>query len=222
MVLTPLTNFPLRAEENTQITKQGTRCKFYFYHVFLKVLHWTLEMRLWQPWENISAGNPMFLFNDRKISYKYFCFQKNFWKWSTAQVGYGFENHASLFCWKTKFFFLKFKIDWKNNFSRLISPFFSLRTMIGGLTHLTKEICKKGKEITQTPKMITEKENFSEREIIFPQNISLEARIPVVKTLNKTFLLKALFFSSRSPKKFAILFNFKKKNCFSSKIFEGP
>ena len=168
-------------------------------------------MRLWQPWENIFAGNPMFPFLDRQRSYKKICFRKSFWKWSSAQVGYGFENHALLFCRRSKLFFSsKSKTGPKNNFSRLIFPIFSLRTMIGGLTHLTKEICKKDKEVTQTPEMITEKGNFFEREIIFPQNISLEARIPVVKTLNKTFWLKALFFSSRSPKQFAIMFNFKK------------
>ena len=116
MVLKLLTKFPHRSNESTHSSKQATKRKVYLYHLFLKVLHWTLEMRLWQPWENISAGNPKFPFNDRKLSYNFFCFQKNFWKWSTAQVGYGFENHASLFCWKTKFFFLKIQNWLKKHF----------------------------------------------------------------------------------------------------------
>ena len=124
MVLKALTSFRLRAEENTQSPKQATKCKVYFYHLFLKVLNWTLEMRLWQHWEKIFAGNPMFPFDHPKLSYKYFCFAKNFWKWSSAQVGYGFENHASLFCWRTKFFFLKVQNWLKKKFSRLISPFY--------------------------------------------------------------------------------------------------
>ena len=107
MVLKLLTNYPLRSKENTHSPKQATKREVYFYHLFFKVLHWTLEMRLWQPWENVSVGNPMFPFNDRKLSYKYFCFQKNFWKWSIAQVGYRFQIHAPLFCWKTKFLFHK-------------------------------------------------------------------------------------------------------------------
>ena len=71
------------------------------------MLHWTIEMRLWQPWEIIFAGKPMCSFNDRRLSFKQFCFQKNLWKCSSAHVGYGFENHALQFYWKSKFFLLK-------------------------------------------------------------------------------------------------------------------
>ena len=105
--LKPLTNFPLRAEENKHSPKQATKRKIQFYHLFLKVLHWTLEMRLWKHWENLFAGSPMFPFNDRKLSYKYFCFHKIFWKRSSAHVGYGFEKYALLFCWKSMFFLLR-------------------------------------------------------------------------------------------------------------------
>ena len=92
------TNAVLNKPQNVKIT---------FIIFFLKVLHWTLEKRLWKPWENLFAGNPMFPFNDRKLSYKYFCFQKIFWKRSSAHVGYGFENHALLICWKSMFFLLR-------------------------------------------------------------------------------------------------------------------
>ena len=135
MVLKPLTNFPLRSKENTHSPKQATKCKVYFYQLFLKVLNWTLEMRLWEPWENLFAGNPMFPFKDRKLSYRYFCFQKIFWNWSTAQVGYDFENHTSLFCWKTKFFFLKFQNWLKKQFFQVIFPILFLSARLSVVWH---------------------------------------------------------------------------------------
>ena len=64
------------------------------------------------------------------------------------------------------------------------------------------------------------KKNFFERQFIFPQEISLEARIPVVKNLKTIFWLKVFFFHlevRRSLQSCSIL----NKNCFSSKIFEG-
>ena len=110
----------LSGYKNTQKPKLATNCKIYVYHHFLKVLHWTGELCLWQPWENIFAGNPIFPFNDRKFSYKYFCFQISFWKRSSAQVGYGFENHALLFCWTSKLLLFKiqnwFFVNKKNKF----------------------------------------------------------------------------------------------------------
>ena len=148
MVLKPLTNFPLRSKENTRSPKQATKCK-----VFLSSFSQSVALNTWN-----TPLTTLFPLNDRKLSYKYFCFQKNFWKWSTAHVGYCFENHASLFCWKTKFFFLKFR-NWlkKHIFQVNFPQFISLRMLIGGLTHLIKEICRKDKEITQTPKTITER-----------------------------------------------------------------
>ena len=158
MVLKLLNKFPLRSNESTHSPKQATKCKVYFHLFFPKVLNWTLEMRLWQPWENIFAGKPMFPFNDRKLSYKYFCFQKKFWKWSTAQVGYGFENHASLFCWKTKFFFVKIQNWLKKHFFQGNFPILFLSASWSVVWHTgLKKFAKKDKEITQTPKMITEK-----------------------------------------------------------------
>ena len=71
------------------------------------MLHWTRELCLRQPWENIFTGNSMLPFNDPKLSNKYFCFQKKFWKFSSAYVGYSFENQTLLFCWESKFSMLK-------------------------------------------------------------------------------------------------------------------
>ena len=133
-----------QSKKNTQSPKQATKCKVYFHHLFLKVLHCTLEMRLWQPWGIIFAGNPMLPFNDRKLSYKSFCFREEICKLSSAQIGYCFENHALLFCWKSKFFCLNFQKWLEKQFFQIKFPnFFSLRTLIGGLTHLTKQLCKK-------------------------------------------------------------------------------
>ena len=152
MVLSPLTRFFFR-EENTQSPKLATNCKIYHYHHFLEVLHWTRELCLWQPWESIFAGIPMFPFNDRKLSNSYFCFHVIFWKRSSAQVGCGFENHALLLCWKSKFFLLKVQNCLKkNNFSRLIFTFMSLCTLIGGLAHLTELFCKKTKKLLKLQK----------------------------------------------------------------------
>ena len=89
------------------------------------MLHWTRELCLRQTWENIFTGNSMLPFNDRKLSYKYFCFQKKFWKFSSAYVGYSFENQALLFCWKSKFCLLKVQNCLKKtNLQGYISHFF--------------------------------------------------------------------------------------------------
>ena len=151
MVLKPLTNFLLRAQENTNSPKQDTKCNVYFYHLFLKVLHWTLEMRLWQALENLFAGNPMFPFYDQKFFYKYFCFQKNIWNWPSAHVGYGFENQALLFCWKSKLFPLKiqnwFFVKKKTNFSKVNFPNFFLTARWLEVWHtLMKNFARKTKK----------------------------------------------------------------------------
>ena len=223
MVLSPLTSFFFR-EENTQSAKEATKVKFTFIIIFSKCFTGHLKCAFDNPEKTFSPESLMLPFNDRKLSYKYFCFQKFFWKCSSAPVGYGFEILAFCFAESPSFFRLKIQ-NWflkrKTNFSKGNFPdFFSLHTLIGGLTHLVKEICKKDKGITQTPKMVTEKENFFEKEIIFPLIFSLEARILVVKTLKKTFWQKTLFFSSQSPKKVAIMFNFKKKTVLHQKFLK--
>ena len=82
--------------------------------------------------------------------------------------------------------------------------------MIGGLAHLTKQLCNKTKESLKLQKWQQKKENFYEREIFFHRKISPVARIFVGWTLKKTFWLKDPFFSSQSPKKVEIMFNFQK------------
>ena len=216
MVLTPLANFLLRAEENTQSPKQGTKCKIYFYHLFRNVFHWTLEMRLWRPWEIIFAGKPIFPFNDRKLPFKKFCFQKNFWKWSSAQLVYGFENHALLFSWKSKFFLLRFQ-NWlkKTNFPGLFPQFFSFRTLIGSLTHLTKQLCKKKGNYWNSKNDNKKRKLFRKRNLFSTKFFSGSANLCWLN-LEKNSWLKDPFFSSQSPKKVEIMFTFRKK-CFSSK-----
>ena len=82
--------------------------------------------------------------------------------------------------------------------------------MIGSLTHLTKQLCKKTKKSLKLQND-NRKENIFEREIFFRRNNSLEARIFVGWILKKTLRLKDPFFSSQSPKQVEIMFNFKKK-----------
>ena len=58
-----------------------------------------------------------------------------------------------------------------------------------------------------------------EREILFSQKISLQARFLVVKTLKKNFsILKPYFFHLKV--RTSLQFNFE-KNCFSSKLSKG-
>ena len=103
----PWLTFLSEQKKTHKVLNNAESVKFTFIIFFLEMLHWTIEMRLWQPWEIIFAGKPMCSFNDRRLSFKQFCFQKNLWKCSSAHVGYGFENHALQFYWKSKFFLLK-------------------------------------------------------------------------------------------------------------------
>ena len=67
------------------------------------------------------------------------------------------------------------------------------------------------KEIAQSRQMIPiRKKYFLERENIFPQLIPLKAQYPVIKTLKKSFRLKALlFFISNSEEVWNIVQLFK-------------
>ena len=216
MVLTPLANFPLRAEENTQSPKQGTKCEVYFYHLFLKVLHWTLEMRLWQPWEIIFAGKPMCSFNDRRLSFKQFCFQKIFWKWSSAQVGYGFENNALLFCWKSKFFLLKDENWLKKHIFQVNFTIFFLSARWSVVWHTWLNNFAKRQRNHWNSKNDNRKRNLFRKRIFFHRNFSLEARFFVGWILKKTLWQRDPFFHPkirRRLKSCSILRN----KCFPSK-----
>ena len=123
MVLKPLTNFPFGSKENTHSPKQATKCKVYFYQLFLKVLNWTLEMRLWQPWENIFAGKPMFPFDDRTLSYKYFCFRNFFLRMFICTCRLRFWVSCLTVLLKVNVFSAQSPKSFKENkFLRLISP----------------------------------------------------------------------------------------------------
>ena len=161
-------------------------------------MHWTFEMRLWQTWENILEGNPMFPFNDRRLSFKKFCFQKNFCKWSSAQVGYGFENHALLFCWKYKFFSSKSKIDSKNIYSRLTPQIFFLRKLIGDLTHLTKKLWKKTKESFKLQKWQKKKKLFRKRNPFSSKYCSGSANFCWLNPEKNFLTERPIFFISKS------------------------
>ena len=127
MGLTPPTNFPVRLKKNTQSRKQATKSKVYFHYLFLRVLHWRCEMRLWQPGLKIFARTPTFPFKVRKLSYKvFFCFRKTklpkLFPWTRGL--HFFENHALLFYWKSKFFFCpKSEVDRKTVFNVSFSQF---------------------------------------------------------------------------------------------------
>ena len=120
------------------------------------------------------------------------------------------------------FFCSKSKIDWRTQFFQVNFPnFFSLLTLIGGLTHLTEEFCKKTKNHSNSKRKlwrkqkrkITEKKTFSKEKNSFPQKFSLEAPSFVLWTPKKTFRLKA----RRRLKSYS----FFKKKCYSSKPCKG-
>ena len=199
MVLSPLTSFFFTGEENTQSPKQATKCKVYFYHLFLKVMHWTSEMRLWQSWENIFDGNPMFPFNERRLSFKYFCFQKIFWKWSSAQVGYGFENHALLFCWKYKFFSSKSRNDSKNSFSRLTPQiFFSASWSVVKHTWLLNNFAKRQRNYWNSKNDNRRKKLFRKRNLFSTKFFSGSANLCWLNPEKNSWLKDPFFFISKS------------------------
>ena len=125
MVLKLLTKFPLRSKKKTHtVLNKPQNVKFTFIIFFSKCCTEHLKCAFDNPEKTFPREIRCFRSMTEKIHTIIFASGTFFWECSTAQVGYGFENHASLFCWKTKFFFLIFKIDWKNNFSRVISPFY--------------------------------------------------------------------------------------------------
>ena len=155
----------------------------------------------------------MFPFKDRKFSYKHSCFQKTFWNCSSAYKGYDFGNHALLFCWKSKFFSPKSENDRITVFLRLVLPrFFSLRTWIGVLPHLTKEFCKTTKKNWSTSRNDTKRiKVFRKRNHFSSKNFSGSA-ISCCKNREKIFFLTKgpTFFMSKSEGGWNILHFFKK------------
>ena len=123
MVFTPRAKFSIRFKKITQSPKKATSSKVYFYQLFLKVLQWTREMRLRQPCVKKFARNPIFPLKDPNF-YTVIVASEKFLNCSSGHVGYSFESHALLFCWKFNFFLLKFRKQKNNNFSMLFSQLF--------------------------------------------------------------------------------------------------
>ena len=103
----------------------------------------------------------------------------------------------------------------------LVFPsFFSLRTEIGVLTHLSKADCKTTKKLLNLQKRYKKEQNFLEREITVLQIIPLETRYPVVNNPEKIFSTKSpTFFISKYEEGWNIVRFF--KNCLSSKSLKG-
>ena len=220
MVLKPLTNFPLRSTENTHSPKQATKCKVYFYQLFHKVLNWTLEMRLWQPWENVFAGKPMFPFDDRTLSYKYFCFRKFFLKMFICTCRLRFWEPCLIVFLKVQVFSTQSpKLFEENKVSRLISPILFSPQADRWFDTPDQRNLQQRQINHSNSKNDNRKKNFFGRQIIFPQDISLEARIPVVKNLKTIFWLKVFFFISKSEEVCNHV-QFKKKTVFPQKFLK--
>ena len=181
----------------------------------------TLEMRLWQPWENILAGKPMFPFDDRTLSYKFFCFRKFFLRMFICTCRLRFWVSCLTILLKVQVFSAQSpKLFKENKFLRLISPIlFSPQADRWFVTPDQRILQQRqinhsnSKNDNRKTKLFRKTNHFSSRPFSGIANCCFEKP-------EENFLTKSPFFSSRSPKKFAIMFNFK-KNCFSSKIFEG-
>ena len=120
MVLTPRASFLSLKKKVTRRFRGATYRKVYFYHLFLKVLLWTREMRLWQPCVNFFGKKSDLPVQITKSFIQKMLLQESFSKCSSGHVGYSFENHALLFCWKAKLFLLKIRTWQKNYFSMLV------------------------------------------------------------------------------------------------------
>ena len=147
MVLKPLTNFPLRAEEYTSSPKQATKCKFYSYQLFSQ----TVALDNWKA-PLTTLRKPFRWKSDVSVQWSTFFIQifllpEKFLKKIICTCRLRFWESCLSVLLKVHVFSAQSpKLYKENKFSRLYFPFISLCTMIGGLGHLTKQFCKKTKK----------------------------------------------------------------------------
>ena len=163
---------------------------------------------------SFSAQN----FNDRKLSYKYFYFHKFFWNCSSAHVGYVFENHALLFCWKSKFFLHKFQ-NWlkKTIFQRLISPIFFLSSRWLAVWHTwLKKFAKRQRNHSNLKIDNRKMKLFRTRIIFFLKKFLWKREFLLYE--RRTFRVKALFFLISKSVEGWYQVHFSKKNVIPQNI----
>ena len=200
MVLTPLNNFPLRAEENTQSPKQATKCKFYFLSTFSQ----SVALDAWSPplttlrnhfrqKTDVSVERPKTFIQIVLLP------QQNFWKWSSAQVGYGFENHALQFCWKSKFFLLKVQNWLKKQIFQVKFPncFPSLRWSVVWHTRLNN-FAKRQRNHWNSKNDNRKRKHFRKRNLFSSKYFSGSANFCWLNPEKNSLIERPIFFISKS------------------------
>ena len=168
--------------------------KFTFINFFSKCCTGHLKCAFDNPEKSFSPENRCVRSMTEDSHSNSFASRNFFWKWSSAQVGYGFENNALLFCWKSKFFLLKDQNWLKKQIFQVNFTIFYLSARWSVVWHTWLNNFAKRQRNHWNSGKDNRKKNFLEREIFFDRNISLEARIFVGWTLKKTFWLNDPFF----------------------------
>ena len=158
MVLKLLTNFPPRSKENTHSPKQATKHKIYFYHPFFQSVAlntWnapltTLRKRF-RGKSDVSVQWP-------KTFIQIFLFPEKFLKMANCTGRLPFSDSCLTVLLKNQVFFLKVQNWLIKQFFQVNFPILFLSACWSVVWHTwLKHFAKKDKEITQTPKRITEK-----------------------------------------------------------------
>ena len=133
------------------------------------------------------------------------------WKWSSAQVGYGFENNALLFCWKSKFFLLKDQNWLKKQIFHVNFTIFFLSARWSVVWHTwLNNFAKRQRNHSNSKDDNRKRKLFRKRNLFSSKYFSRSANFCCLNP-RKNSLTERPIFSSQSPKKVEIMFNFKKK-----------
>ena len=200
------------------VLNKPQNAKFTFIFFFLKCWTGHLKCAFDNPGKTFSPENRCFRSMTEHFHTIIFASGTFFWECSSAHVGYGFEYYALLFCWKSKFFLVKvqnclkkqiFKVNFHNF---VVSAGWSVVFHTWPKNFQQRQINhSNSKNDNRKIKLFRKTNHFSSRPFSGIAN-------SCCKKPEENFLTRSPFFSSRSPKKFAIMFNFKKK-LFFLKIF---
>ena len=216
----PWLTFLSEQKKTHTVLNKPQNAKFTFINFFSKCWTGHLKCAFDNPEQTFSLENRCFRWIPENFHPIIFASGNFSWKCSSAQVGYGFEYHALLFCWRSKFFLLKVEICLKKTFfSRLISPIlFS--------PHADRWFDTPDQRILQQRQINHSNSKNDHRKIkLFRKtNLFSSKHFPVspnscCKKAEENFLTKSPFFHlevRRSLQSCSIL----KKNCFPQKFLK--
>ena len=122
----PWLNFISGQKKTHTVLNRPQNVKLTFIIFFSKCCTGHLKCAFGNPEENISQEIPSFCSKTENF-HTINLAKKKFWTCSSGHVGYGFENLALLFCWKSMFFLLNTKNVQRKQISEVNFPiFFSL------------------------------------------------------------------------------------------------